>query len=94
MDCRKCGSENPDSKKFCRECGAKLTRICLQCGSEIIARDKFCGECGHDLTRPPEEPSKHLSADEKLEKIKRFLPKDLTEKILAREIRSRVNKNR
>ena len=26
MNCKKCGSENPDDKKFCGECGAKLKK--------------------------------------------------------------------
>ncbi len=36
----KCGSENPDSKKFCRECGTKLTRICPQCGPEKLRAEQ------------------------------------------------------
>jgi len=39
--------------------------------------------CGHDLTRPSEPSPKDLSFDEKLAKIQRYLPKDLTEKILS-----------
>ena len=44
---------------------------------------KFCGECGHDLTLTPEQLPKDLSFYEKLEKIQRYLPGGLTEKILA-----------
>ena len=44
---------------------------------------KFCNECGHKSYCPTELPSKGLSFDEKLAKIQRYLPKGLTEKILA-----------
>ena len=40
-------------------------------------------ECGHNLTLPSEPSPKDLSFDEKLDKIQRYLPKGLTEKILA-----------
>jgi len=44
---------------------------------------QFCGECGHDLRRPSEPSAKEPSLDEKLASIQRYLPKGLTEKILA-----------
>jgi class 3 adenylate cyclase len=44
---------------------------------------KFCDECGHSLTVPSEPIPKELSFDEKLDKIQRYLPKGLTEKILS-----------
>jgi class 3 adenylate cyclase len=58
---------------------------CPQCGSEYLPGDKFCGECGHDLTLPSKPIPKELSFDEKLAKIQRYLPKDLTQKILAQK---------
>jgi hypothetical protein len=51
MKCPECQADNPDNKKFCRNCGAKLPLVCPQCGSEICLHDHFCGECGHDLKR-------------------------------------------
>ena len=51
--------------------------------AEILLGKKFCGECGHDLTLPSKPIPKELSFDEKLAKIQRYLPKDLTQKILA-----------
>ncbi|MGD9034797.1 MAG: adenylate/guanylate cyclase domain-containing protein, partial [Desulfobacteraceae bacterium] len=83
MECPKCQTENPEGKKFCRECGAKLALACPQCAAEILPGDKFCGECGHNLTLASEPIPKDLSFDEKLEKIQRYLPKGLTEKILS-----------
>jgi len=83
MKCPRCHADNPGTRKFCRECGAKLLLICSQCGSENLPGDKFCGECGQNLTLPSEPPPKDLSFDEKLDKIQRYLPKGLTEKILG-----------
>ena len=83
MKCPKCQAENPDTNKFCRDCAAKLLVICPQCGSERLPADKYCGECAHDLTIPSEQAPADLSFEEKLEKIQRYLPGGLTEKILA-----------
>ena len=87
MKCPKCQTENPEENKFCRECGAKLLLACPQCGAEVLPGDKFCGECGHNLTLPSEPIPKDLSFDEKIDKIQRYLPKGLTEKILSQRDR-------
>ena len=84
MKCPKCQTENPETRKFCRQCGAKLVLLCPQCSCENLPRDRFCGECGHKLMLPSEPVPKELSLDEKIEKIQKYLPKGLTEKILAR----------
>jgi class 3 adenylate cyclase len=83
MKCPECQKENPETRKFCRECGVKLILLCLQCASENLPGDKFCGECGHDLSLPSEPTPKELSLDEKIAKIQKYLPKGLTEKILS-----------
>jgi len=83
MKCEKCQTENPEENKFCRKCGAKLLKLCPQCGSENLPDDNFCGKCGHKFSLPPEPSPRDLSLDEKLAKIQRYLPKGLTEKILA-----------
>jgi len=49
MKCPKCQCENPDERKFCRECGAKLSSICPRCGYHNLPGDKFCSECGQKL---------------------------------------------
>ena len=87
MQCPKCQFENPDKKKFCRECGAKLLLACPQCAAEILSSDKFCGECGHKLSVPSEVVPKDLSFDKKLTKIQKYLPKGLIEKILSQRDR-------
>jgi class 3 adenylate cyclase len=83
MKCPKCQHENPEGAKFCVECGGKLEIICPKCGFSNSPSFKFCAECGHNLTLPSEPTPKDLSFDEKLEKIQRYLPKGLTEKILS-----------
>ena len=83
MKCPKCQAENPETRKFCRECGAKLVQACPNCGCENLPGDKFCGECGHSLALPQEPIPQALSFEEKLDKIQSYLPDRLTEKVLA-----------
>jgi class 3 adenylate cyclase len=49
MKCPECQIENPETRKFCRECGAKLLIICPHCAFKNFPDDKFCGECGKRL---------------------------------------------
>jgi class 3 adenylate cyclase/predicted ATPase len=72
---------------FCGKCGDKLERICPECNFSNPPQFAFCGKCGHNLTTPSEPVVKDLSFDEKLDKIQRYLPKGLTEKILAQRDR-------
>ena len=83
MKCPKCQYDNPEGTKFCGECGTKLERICPSCNLPNPPQFKFCGECGHNLTLPHESAPKELSFEEKIEKIQKYLPKGLTEKILS-----------
>ena len=87
MKCPQCGFDNKPNKKFCTKCGSKLILKCPNCDSEIDKGDAFCGECGHNLTVSPEPSSRELSFDEKIEKIQKYLPKGLTEKILSQRDR-------
>jgi len=88
MKCPKCQHENPDDAKFCNECANKLELVCPECGKANPLGSKFCNECAHNLAIPsPEAPPKELSFDEKIDKIQRYLPKGLTEKILSQRDR-------
>jgi class 3 adenylate cyclase/tetratricopeptide (TPR) repeat protein len=87
MQCPKCQSENRDARKFCAECGTKLALICPKCGSENLLIEKFCGECGHPLSAPSKPTTKDLTFDEKLAKIQKYLPGNITEKILSQRNR-------
>lgn len=49
IKCPECRTENPQTHKFCRECGCPLADLCRTCGHINRAHDKFCGECGENL---------------------------------------------
>ena len=83
MKCPKCQFENPEGVKFCVECGTRLEIICPKCGYSNQPQFKFCGECGHNLAQHTTPTPKELSFDEKMEKIQKYLPGGLTEKILS-----------
>src|SRR4030043_1408034 len=83
MKCPKCQTENPETANFCGECRTKLEKVCPNCNHLNPLQFKFCNKCGSNLTVTPKEATKELSFDEKLAKIQRYLPKDLTQKILA-----------
>lgn len=75
MRCSNYQTENPDTRKFCRECGAKLSHIYPQCGYENLTEDKFCGECGHALTESEADHPIDYSQPHS------YTPKNLADKI-------------
>ncbi len=77
MRCPQCQTENPETRKFCRECGKKLVIVCPECETENPPADKFCGDCGHDLRKPKE--TKPLDYD----RPDSYTPKHLAKKILS-----------
>jgi class 3 adenylate cyclase/tetratricopeptide (TPR) repeat protein len=83
MKCPKCQFENSEEMQFCGKCGAKLERICPKCNFPNPPQFIFCGKCGYNLTTPSEPTPRALSYDEKIEKIQRYLPEGITEKILS-----------
>jgi len=87
MKCPDCQFENVDGAKFCNECGRKLEISCPECSKINPPGSKFCNECGHNLTSSQTTVVKELSFEEKIDKIQRYLPKGLTEKILSQRDR-------
>ena len=83
MKCQKCHFDNPDGMKFCGECGTKLEAVCPECNITNPPGFKFCGNCGYNFHHTPEISSIELSLDDKMSKIKKYLPEGLTEKILS-----------
>ncbi len=49
VNCASCGSENEAGRKFCGECGARLSVACPSCGAANTPGVKFCGECAAPL---------------------------------------------
>jgi class 3 adenylate cyclase/tetratricopeptide (TPR) repeat protein len=87
MECPKCQHQNLDDAIFCNKCGHKLEIACPKCGKATPPGSKFCNKCGHKLTDLLEIPSKDLSFDEKIQKIQKYLPEGITEKILSQRDR-------
>ncbi len=87
MKCPKCQTDNRGKSKFCIECGNILEINCSKCNNLNPPGSKFCEECGQNLTIPSEPTPKALSPEEKVEKIQKYLPKGITEKILAQRDR-------
>ena len=83
MKCQKCHFSNPEEMMFCGGCGAKLEILCPQCDFPNPAEFKFCGKCGHDLLQASSPSNRELSIDDKISKIKKYLPEGLTEKVLS-----------
>ena len=81
MQCPKCQFENPEGLKFCVECGKKIELICPECGFPNSPKFKFCGDCGHNFIVSSKRSPNELSFDEKIDKIQKYLPKGLPEKI-------------
>ena len=52
MLCASCGSDNPDTHRFCGHCGAALVSACAACGFANEPGGKFCGGCGAPLSGP------------------------------------------
>ena len=84
MKCPQCRFEIPDDSKFCLECGTKIETACPQCSKKLPPGAKFCNECGHNLSEAAGKPPvKELTTEEKLDKIQKYLPPQVAEKILA-----------
>ena len=52
MRCSSCGTANPETSKFCHECGRGLQVTCASCGTALTAGSKFCSECGASRQEP------------------------------------------
>ncbi|MGI9568500.1 MAG: double zinc ribbon domain-containing protein, partial [Desulfobulbia bacterium] len=87
MQCPKCQFENREEAKYCNECGNKLELLCPICKAINRIGSKFCDECGTKLSPHDEHSPADISFNEKLIKIQKYLPKGLTEKILAQKDR-------
>src|SRR5262245_45840330 len=58
MRCGSCGFENPQSAKFCQDCGQRLLLVCPSCGQQMNLEAKFCSECGTPVSSPAKRRSR------------------------------------
>jgi class 3 adenylate cyclase/ribosomal protein L40E len=54
MECLRCQADNPDSGRFCTQCGAALPGKCVHCGAVNPPESRFCGDCGTSLAAAPQ----------------------------------------
>lgn len=47
--CPRCRAAARPGDRFCRQCGAPLTRSCPHCGTPYDEGDRFCVQCGNSL---------------------------------------------
>jgi class 3 adenylate cyclase/tetratricopeptide (TPR) repeat protein len=52
MNCRSCGTVNPEGVTFCINCGTPLAAPCAVCGAARIEGARFCGNCGTRFPDP------------------------------------------
>ncbi len=76
MKCPSCQFENPDSAKFCIECGSHQQVLCPSCSELNLPANKFCSQCGYKL-RGSDTPKVDFS------KPQSYTPRHLVNKILT-----------
>ncbi|MEQ8766901.1 MAG: zinc ribbon domain-containing protein [Planctomycetota bacterium] len=55
--CPRCSAANDRARRFCRDCGARLSTFCSDCGFENDLEDRYCGGCGQATHEPRESRS-------------------------------------
>ncbi|TME09605.1 MAG: hypothetical protein E6I65_10425 [Chloroflexi bacterium] len=66
MNCRVCGTPNPEGVAFCINCGTPFAESCAVCGSARVGDARFCGNCGTrfpDAAEAPERSSAPAEVD-------------------------------
>ena len=84
MECPACSSENPEANRFCMACGAVLEKSCPGCGAPSPPVARFCGACGTALEgAPAPRPSVSQPGESAEDRLARYVPKPLADKIRA-----------
>ena len=72
MQCLACNTTNPDTNRYCENCGNQFGAVCARCGRENGPTARFCGDCGLKISpqlpvgataRTPDEPVGHRPPD-------------------------------
>lgn len=71
--------------KFCGKCGNKLERLCSRCEFVNPPDFLFCGNCGKEIDVISIVDKKNSLFEDKLFKGKNYLPRNITEKVLAQK---------
>ena len=53
--CPACKKANDIDSKFCKYCGAPLTKNCPHCGNKIDGDSAFCSECGKKISEEKDD---------------------------------------
>lgn len=92
MVCRHCHTDNPDSAKFCINCGVPLGSICPRCGGALATEAKFCHHCGRALVVPRAPAAPPL--DPAQARLSQYIPRELLTKLEAARSGDRVEGER
>lgn len=77
MICPRCQTENPDTARFCMNCGLSLKQRCSNCEAELPPSARFCMDCGQPvLTITPVD-------ERRLARLAAATPEPLAEKVRA-----------
>jgi predicted ATPase/class 3 adenylate cyclase len=74
VNCPNCQTINPESARFCSNCGQSLTLNCPNCSTENSLDANFCSNCGEQLD---------LAAAAPQDKLLQYIPKELLSKLEA-----------
>jgi class 3 adenylate cyclase len=77
MICPHCQTNNPDTARFCSNCGRELVRKCSNCKSDLAADALYCMHCGQPVQR--QSPSD----DNRLSRLTAVVPGSLVRKIAS-----------
>ncbi|MEA3377507.1 MAG: ABC transporter substrate-binding protein [Chloroflexota bacterium] len=83
MKCPKCQTENPEVAEFCLKCGVRLVVVCAECGTALPGHAAFCFACGAPVGAPPVEREEPAAPDAVAERLRRLVPKEFAERLLA-----------
>ncbi len=83
MTCPRCHFENRNWANFCSRCGLQLGMICTKCSHLCPLGSIYCERCGVAFSLPANKLSENISISEKINKLQRYLPQGLSEKVLS-----------
>lgn len=79
MNCPTCNADNPDSARFCNNCGNRLPEGCPKCGHVNPSAARFCNNCGLKL----DAGGARVTAASTANPLDRYLPPEMRSKLEA-----------